>query len=130
MERAQILLVEDEVLIQMIAVEYLEEFGLRIATAGSATEAMSVLKRIKDDVCAAIIDVGLPDRRGDALVDEMRAVYPSLPIVIASGYEEEALRKRFKLDNHIGFLSKPYVAEQLHAVLASLNVPLLRAVAT
>jgi CheY-like chemotaxis protein len=124
MERAQVLLVEDEVLIQMIAMEYLEEFGLRIATAGSAAEALNVLKLMDDDVCAAIIDVGLPDRRGDVLVADVRAIKPSLPIVIASGYEEEGLRDRFKLDARIAFLSKPYVAEQLRATLASLNVPL------
>jgi hypothetical protein len=41
--------------------------------------------------------------------------------VIASGYEEEALRARFK-GERIAFLSKPYTAEQLRTVLASLNV--------
>jgi CheY-like chemotaxis protein len=112
------------VLIQMIAVDYLEEFGLRVATAGSATEALKVLMLMDKNVCAAIIDVGLPDRRGDALVAEMRAIKPSLPIVIASGYEEERLRDRFKLDERITFLSKPYVAEQLLATLTSLNVAL------
>jgi two-component SAPR family response regulator len=57
-----------------------------------------VLMLMDKNVCAAIIDVGLPDRRGDALVAEMRAIKPSLPIVIASGYEEERLRDRFKLE--------------------------------
>jgi DNA-binding NarL/FixJ family response regulator len=50
---------------------------------------------MNDDVCTAIIDIGLPDRRGDALVAEVRAINPSLPIVIASGYVEEALREGF-----------------------------------
>jgi DNA-binding NarL/FixJ family response regulator len=54
-----------------------------------------VLKFMNDDVCTAIIDIGLPDRRGDALVAEVRAINPSLPIVIASGYVEEALREGF-----------------------------------
>lgn len=77
---------------------------------------------IKGDVSAAIIDVGLPDRKGDILVSEIRAHYPSLPIVIASGYEGETLRARFRGDDRIAFLSKPYIEEQLRAVLASLHI--------
>ena len=119
---ARILVVEDEVLIQMVVVEYLEEFGFKIETAGSATEAMNVLRLINEDVRAAIIDLGLPDRKGDVLVAEVRAMNPSLPIVISSGREDEALRDRFKRDDRIAFLSKPYDSAQLQKVLASLNV--------
>ena len=42
---------------------------------------------------AAIVDVGLPDRRGDALAAELRALYADLPIVIASGYGEETVAR-------------------------------------
>jgi CheY-like chemotaxis protein len=119
---ARILLVEDEPLIRLAAVEQLQELGFKVETAGSATEAMSKLKLIKGDVSAAIIDVGLPDRKGDILVSEIRAHYPSLPIVIASGYEGETLRARFRSDDRIAFLSKPYIEEQLRVVLASLHI--------
>ena len=71
---------------------------------------------------AAIIDIGLPDRKGDVLVAEVRAIYPAMPIVIASGYGEEALRERFKSFDRIVVVSKPYVAEQLRSALASLKV--------
>jgi PAS domain S-box-containing protein len=117
----RILLVEDEPLIRLSAVEDLESLGFKIETAGSAAEAMSKLKLI-GDVEAAIIDLGLPDRKGDVLISEVRAIYPSMPIVIATGYSEDALRQRFKGDDRITFLSKPYVAEQLRSALASLNV--------
>jgi CheY-like chemotaxis protein len=117
----RILLVEDEPLIRLSAVEDLESLGFKIETAGSAAEAMSKLKLI-GDVEAAIIDLGLPDRKGDVLISEVRAIYPSMPIVIATGYSEDALRQRFKGDDRITFLSKPYVAEQLRTALASLNV--------
>jgi hypothetical protein len=47
---ARILLVEDERLIRLAAVEQLQELGFKVETAGSATEAMSKLKLIKGDV--------------------------------------------------------------------------------
>lgn len=117
---ALILLVEDEPLTQEIVAEYLKELGFKIETADSATEAMNQLRLINGEVEAAIIDFGLPGRKGDVLVSEMRAIYPSLPIVIASGYEEEILRARFKSKDRIAFLRKPYNTEQLQRVLDSL----------
>ena len=117
----RILLVEDELLIQMMAVDQLEELGFEVETAGSATEAMSKIKR-DGNLDAAIVDVGLPDRRGDVLIDEMRALLPSIPIVVASGYGEAALHQRFANDGRITFLAKPYATKQLKAALDQLNV--------
>jgi PAS domain S-box-containing protein len=119
---ARILLVEDEELVRMIAVDHLEEFGFAVETASSATEAMNKLKLLNGNLAAAIIDIGLPDRKGDILVGEVRAIYPSLPILIASGYGEDVLRERFGKDARVGFIGKPYAAGQLEGALASLNV--------
>ena len=66
-------------LIQMLAIEYLEECGLKVDTAGSAAEAMNKLRLIPGGVDALVIDMGLPDRSGDVLVREMRSIYPSSP---------------------------------------------------
>ncbi|MDQ8727707.1 response regulator [Bradyrhizobium sp. LHD-71] len=117
----RILLVEDEVLIQMLAAEQLESLGFQVETAASATEAMNKI-RLGDDFEAAIVDIGLPDRKGDVLIGEVRAIRPSMPIVIASGHGETALHKRFKNDSSITFLAKPYATEQLKAALAALKV--------
>jgi DNA-binding response OmpR family regulator len=83
------------VLIQMLAVEYLEEAGIKVDIATSATEALNKLRLIPGGVDAAVIDMGLPDRRGDTLVHEIRSAYPTLPIVIASGRDSQDMRSLF-----------------------------------
>jgi hypothetical protein len=55
---------------------------------------MNKVKLLQGGVDTAVIELGLPDLQGDILVSEPRAVYPTLPIVIASGYEEIQLRER------------------------------------
>ena len=40
--------------------------------AGSAAEAMNSLGKIPGGVDGIIVDLGLPDRRGDALIREVR----------------------------------------------------------
>jgi PAS domain S-box-containing protein len=118
---ARILVVEDEALVRMLATEYLEEAGFKVEPAVSVTDAMSRVRLIHGDIDAAVVDVGLPDRKGDVLVSELRAIYPDLPIIIASGYEEAHLRQRFKGDQRIAFLDKPYSRERLLATLGSLR---------
>jgi PAS domain S-box-containing protein len=118
----RILLVEDEVLIQLLATEYLEEAGFKVDAAGSAIEAMNKIRLVPGGVDAVIIDVGLPDRRGDALVSEIRAIYPSLPVVLASGQSAADLRERFKGEGGMAFVTKPYTAHNLLAALRTIGL--------
>jgi len=51
----RILLVEDEMLIQLLATEYLEDAGFTVDKAGSAAEAMDKLKLVPGGVDAVIV---------------------------------------------------------------------------
>ena len=92
---ARVLVVEDEILIQLFATECLEEAGLKVDTAVSASEALSKLQLIPGGVDAVIVDMGLPDRKGEDLIREIRSIYPSLPVIIASGQANNHLRSLF-----------------------------------
>src|SRR4029079_11216185 len=52
----RVLLVEDEILVQMVAAEQLREMGYRVDTAGSATEAINKVKLLAGDLGLAIVD--------------------------------------------------------------------------
>lgn len=116
-----ILLVEDEFLVRMFAVDALEDAGFRVLEAGTAAEAMQAL-RGAPDVRAAVIDMGLPDRPGDQLAEEVLALRADLPIVIASGRSGRELRGQFAGNPRISVLVKPYTAPLLLEVLAGLGV--------
>jgi CheY-like chemotaxis protein len=118
----RILLVEDEVLIQMLATEFLERVGFTVDTAGSATEAMNKLALVPGGVDAVIVDVGLPDRRGDVLVREIRASHSSLPVVLATGQSVADLRVAFEGEKNLAFITKPYSEAVLLAALRSLGI--------
>jgi CheY-like chemotaxis protein len=118
----RILVVEDEMLIQMLAVDMLEGAGFEVDTAGSATEAMNKLGLIPGGVDAVILDVGLPDRRGDMLAREIRAVHSTLPLILATGEDIGTLRRTFRGDALIGFVGKPYDEAKLLASLSNLGI--------
>ena len=118
---SRVLLVEDEPLIRMIAVEFLEADGYIVEEAETAGQALEMLKKV-DGYDAAIIDIGLPDLPGDKLASAVRELDEALPIVIASGYDELTLRDRLAGVDHVGFVSKPYHNGQLTNVLTKMGV--------
>jgi CheY-like chemotaxis protein len=119
---ARVLVVEDEVLLQMLVTDMLEEGGFKVDVAGSATEALAKVKLIPGGVRAAVVDIGLPDRRGDMLVRELRALYPALPVVVASGRAAADLHAHFKGEAKIAVIGKPYSARDLVAALDEVGV--------
>jgi CheY-like chemotaxis protein len=118
----KILLVEDEVLVRMFAVDVLQDAGFAVIEADSAAEALKQLQTLRNDVQAVVIDLGLPDRPGDALAAEVRALHADLPLLIASGRSEHELKDQFSADKRVAVLSKPYTGPLLIDALASLGV--------
>jgi len=105
----------------MVAAEQLREIGYRVETAGSATEAMNKMKLLAGDIDLAIVDIGLPDRKGDVLVGELRALNSQLPIVIATGYDSTELARRFAGDAKLALIRKPYTQDDLKTVVERLR---------
>ena len=118
----RILIVEDEDLIQMVIAGHVADMGFEVELAGSAAEAKSKMLLLKGSVDAAIVDMGLPDARGDRLVSELRAIYPTLPIVISSGYDKATMQVKFAGTSNIEFLTKPYTQQQLSDALSRLGL--------
>jgi DNA-binding response OmpR family regulator len=122
MATTRILIVEDEPLIRMFVADSLEEYGFEVAEAESATEALAKLAAANGAVEAVIIDVGLPDRPGDTLAEELRAKWKNLPIVIASGRDANEFIKRFSYDSRVAVLGKPYTTDMLRDALRKVGV--------
>ncbi|HVF18453.1 MAG TPA: response regulator [Steroidobacteraceae bacterium] len=117
-----ILIVEDEVLVRMFAVDALEDEGFKVEECSTAREALEKLHALQSEVVAVIVDLGLPDRPGDQLATEMRALRADLPILIASGRSERELRERFHVDSKIGIAVKPFTGPMLLHALEKLGV--------
>ncbi len=75
-------ILDDEPQIRLMLAEALEEAGFRTAGFGRATEFEAALARLAPDVC--LVDLGLPDRDGLALVHRL-ALESGAAVIIISG---------------------------------------------
>lgn len=122
----RILFVEDEMLLRMAIVPDLEEAGYLVDQAATGQQALDILREHGAAIGLAIIDIGLPDMKGDRLAAELWAALPTLPVILATGYGEADLRVTFGQDGRVGILGKPYFLEDLVGAIrriADVNPP-------
>jgi CheY-like chemotaxis protein len=121
-DKPKVLLVEDEALVAMIAADALEELGFDVVQVGTARAALERAGTDCAQFALALIDMGLPDRPGQQLVAELRKICPNLPIIVASGYGEGEVRRRFEGEQPFAFLGKPFEPTRLRAAIDSLGL--------
>lgn len=100
-----VLVVEDEPLIQMDAVDFLEDAGFKVYFSGTAREAIACLENFPD-IRVVFTDINMPgDMDGLALSKSVRDRWPPVHIIVTSG-------KRFigsaELPSDAVFIAKPY----------------------
>jgi len=109
----RVLVVEDNLEVGQFCNEILQDLGYSTAWARNADEALSLLRsELAFDVVFS--DVVMPGISGLELGQEIRRQFPSLPVVLTSGYSHVLAQ-----DGLRGFelLHKPYAAEELSRVL-------------
>ena len=110
-----VLLVEDDALISMATADILKDLGHRVIEAASASKALQIL-RAGSSVDIVVTDQAMPGMTGTQLATAIRAAWPDLPVVLATGYAELAGDGGPELPR----LDKPYGQDSLAAAIARL----------
>ncbi|MCC6736149.1 MAG: response regulator [Bauldia sp.] len=116
-----VLLVEDEILIRLVAAEGLGMLGYHVVEAGTAREGLTKLREAAGSIAAAVVDIGLPDGKGDDLALTIRQEMPGVAVIVASGYGDNGLKSRFAGDTLIRVLPKPYQPEDIDVLLREMK---------
>ncbi|MEP9352333.1 response regulator transcription factor [Xanthobacter sp. KR7-65] len=85
--RVKVLVVDDEPAIRRLLVAGLGTQDYEVLTAATAAEAEAEAARARPDL--VILDLGLPDRPGQALLAAWRAAGEDMPVVILSSRTDE-----------------------------------------
>lgn len=82
-----VLVVDDDPLVLNSTCALLEELGHSVLRAGSADDALRILRRIQG-IAVLVTDHVMPHMSGAQLVEAVAQEQPELPVVLATGYAE------------------------------------------
>ena len=106
-----VLVVEDELLIRMNAVDALDEAGFVVVEAAHAADALICLEQDTADIAVICTDVHMPgEMDGIALARHAHERWPRTSLLVMSGKARPAAGE---LPEGAEFLSKPYSSEAL-----------------
>jgi len=105
--------VEDEPAVLAVTRRILMDAGYRVVGALSVSEARKLFAQFGDDVALVLSDVVMPEGGGMALMDELRMLRPTLPVVLMSGYAHDAILQRGRRPGEFVMIGKPFTAEAL-----------------
>lgn len=110
-----VLVVEDEPLVLMMALDIIEDAGFEVLSACNAEEAMAILES-RDDIGIIFTDINMPGlMNGLLLAHAVRGRWPPIEIIVTSAKAlESALPDRNR------FLPKPYGAGELSKAVREL----------
>jgi CheY-like chemotaxis protein len=88
---AIVLVVEDEPLLRMAAVDMIEEAGLQAVEARNADDAIQILEG-RDDIRIVFTDIDMPGSMdGLKLAAAVRRKWPPISIIVVSGHRKPAM---------------------------------------
>jgi PAS domain S-box-containing protein len=114
-----VLVVEDNASVGEFAAAALLELGYESVLVASPHRALAELAKNKDRFDVVFTDVIMPGMSGIELGEEVRRLYPDLPVVLTSGYSH-VLAQNGAQDFEL--IHKPYSIEQLSRVLLTAAV--------
>jgi len=108
-----VLVVEDEKIVLLTAVQSLKGVGYNVLQADSATTALDILKS-EQPIDILFTDVVMPGQlNGVELAVEALRLRPNIKVLLASGYTRTALTDQHGLSEDVPILQKPYRTQEL-----------------
>jgi CheY-like chemotaxis protein len=100
----------------------LETLGHRVASVASGLEAVARLEqgRAVQDPDLVILDMNMPGLNGAQTLPRLLALRPGLPVLMATGYSDEAIAPLLAGRPNVASLRKPFSREEIRQKLTVL----------
>jgi len=110
-----VLVVDDEGIIRELARGALQGAGFQVIEARDGLEGVQIFEKEKDNIHLILLDMTMPRMGGAEAFRRIRALSPTCPVLLTSGYtQRESLESLVDLPPD-GFLQKPFRIRELVA---------------
>ena len=118
LQDATVLLVEDDDAVRAATRRILERFGYTVIEAPEAETALGLIRGNEYEIDVVLTDAVMPGMSGLELAEFLAVERPGLPLVLVSGYTEEAINLGGPLAANAVFLEKPFTVHALSRTIA------------
>jgi len=116
-----VLVIDDEEIIRRTAKSMLERHGYTVVLAENGQEGVDLFRALGERVSAVLLDMTMPVMGGQEAMGRLKALDPTVKVVLSSGHTEAEAVRQFKGAGLSGFIQKPYsssaLAEKLKQIL-------------
>ncbi len=112
-KRELILIVDDDAELLETTCDMLDFEDYRVVAAKDGPEALRIYRRLGKQISLILLDYFLPVMDGDVIFEELKAINPNVPVVLSSGFGEQAKLGAMLAHGLRGFLPKPYTHQKL-----------------
>ncbi len=109
----RILFVDDEAMIVEISGKILRRLGYRVSTCMDPSHALVLLEADPSGFDMLITDMTMPGMTGRQLVQEIRQMHSSLPVILCTGYSERLSQDKVAALSIGAILDKPVALKTL-----------------
>lgn len=110
-----ILIVDDDPDILTALHDLIEHDGFLVTGVSTCHDALAQVKT--GPFAAVLLDIGLPDGDGLAVLETIQAIAPSLPVIVLTAFMSQDYRAKSLSRGAFSCLTKPYNRNELRAVL-------------
>ncbi len=118
--KERILLVEDEISIGEVGNDLLTDLGYTVEIARNGRDAMDLLSGTGKPFDLVILDMNMPRMGGRETFDRIKELFPSLRILVCSGYSATMLDDGKFARAIDGFIQKPYEIDSFSRKIRSI----------
>lgn len=109
-----VLVVEDEPIVSSVAQSLLSRAGCDVLVAADGASALQILQSHGKNIDVMLLDMTMPGMSTEEILAETRRMYPSLPVLLTSGFvSTDTVTRLLKAGTVQGFLPKPYEFHEL-----------------
>lgn len=113
------LVIDDEEGVRAVMARMLGRMGYIVAVAPDGASGLELLAGGLDGLRGIFLDVTVSGSSGEALIQQIQAQHPGIPIILMSGYSVEDIAQHYPESSLHCFLQKPFTRSSLQAALAA-----------
>lgn len=113
-----VLVAEDEDTLRKSDGALLKALGYETELVADGDSAVDAFRKSPDKYAAILLDLSMPVMNGREAFQRIRAIDPSRPVILTSGYADDRILEEIERDAAGRFLQKPFTIVELSRTLA------------